>query len=207
MNNVTDMVTRDEVDKDLQVVDYVADRLDSDERVAFERRLESDEALRAAVEEERELRAAFSASPEAGVPLAAAFEKIRDEVDPPRRSLFWRSPSIAAGVAAIALVLVFTIQAPVQQPPTEVLPPEFTGLSENPGLQSPASNRVIVVFAEGVTEMERDVLATELGFELVGGPNEAGAWTAVTIPGVNRDDLARWRQDPRIDLAEPQGYQ
>ena len=215
MNNVTELATRDEIEDDLLIVDYVADRLSAEARADFERRLESDAGLRRAVDEERELHGLLSRPNEAGVPSKAGFEQLRDQVETDRKLSLWRSPSIAAGVAAIAVVLVLTLQQPEESSfavtPDELsIPPEqlqaFTGLSESP---TPLSdqNRVTIVFAPGMTAQERAVVASQLGFELIDGPTDSGAWTAVTAPGVNRDDLSRWLSDPRIDLAEPQRYE
>ena len=215
MNNVTELATREEIDGDLLVVDYVADRLSAEARADFERRLASDAGLRRAVDEERELHALLSGSSETGVPSKAGFEQLRDQVETDRKLSLWRSPSIAAGVAAIAVVLVLTLQQPEESSfavaPDELSVPldelqTFTGLSESPTPPS-EQNRVTIVFAPGLTPQERAVVASQLGFELVDGPSEAGAWTAVTTPGVNRDDLSRWLSDPRIDLAEPQRYE
>ncbi|MEM1173522.1 MAG: hypothetical protein AAGA33_02330 [Pseudomonadota bacterium] len=210
MNKVTELATREEIDDDLRIVDYVAGKLSGAERADFEHRLDSDAMLRAAVDEERELRALLTTPSDGDVPSSAGFEQLREEVEMDATRRFWRSPALAAGVAAMALIALFTLQQPddVALPitPEETPPPSFTALSESPTPPSD-QNRVTIVFAPGVTTAERAVIASQLGFELVGGPNAAGAWTAVTTPGVNRDDLSRWLADPRIDLAEPQRYE
>ncbi|MEM6512834.1 MAG: hypothetical protein AAF660_07470 [Pseudomonadota bacterium] len=206
MTNVTEFATRGEIEDDLLVVDYVAGRLTGDARMAFETQLASDAELRLAVEEERQLRAALTAAPDVGVPPATGFESLRDEIASDRSPVAWRHPSVAAGAALIAFAFLLALLRPGGDTLPDVEDAAFTGLSENPALVSDG-NTVTIVFAPGVSADERADISAQLGFTLVDGPNAVGAWTAVATVDVDRETLTRWREDPRIDLAEPRRYE
>ena len=201
-DKLSQLITRDEIDEDLLIVDYVAGRLADDAKADFEARLRDDEELRTRVAEEREFRSAVVGSEAEAVPDAAAFDKLRGELgnEPPKRASPWRRGAIAAVLVAAAAVVVF-MDAP-QQPAD----PGFGTLSSDGTAPVDESRQIRVVFAESVGDDGRLDVAGELGFTIVGGPGPAGAYVVESERVMTRDELLVWRDDPRIDLAEPIRY-
>ena len=202
-DQVTRLHTRDEIEDDLLVVDYVAGRLDDDARAAFEARLEDDDDLLARVIEERGFRHAVVDAVTGECPDASAFDKLDiDRVEEPvKRASAWRRSAIVASLLAAVTVVLF-MDRPGQMPDEE-----FTTLSNEAITPVTESNRVRLVFAEGTSETDRIEAGNALGFEILRGPGPAGAYVVTTPEVLSRDDLASWRDDPRIDLAEPVQYE
>lgn len=201
-DKVTQLYTRDEIEDDLVVVDYVAGRLSDEDREAFEARLKDDDELLARVIEERGFRSAVVEAVDGEEPDAAAIDKLRKDLgdEPVKRASPWRKAAIAAVLVAAASVVVF-MERPGGPPPES-----FETLSSDEVVPVIESNRVRLVFADGVTEADRLELGHELGFEVVSGPGAGGAWLVASDSVVNRDELDNWRSDSRIVLAEPVRY-
>lgn len=201
-DKVSQLITRDEIDEDLLVVDYVAGRLDGKARADFEARLRADEELAARVAEEREFRSAVTGAASEALPDAAAFDRLRGELgdEPVKRASPWRRGAIAAVLVAAAAVVVF-MDAPQQPVDTE-----FGTLSSGDTVPVAESRQVRVVFAASVNDDARLEVAGELGFTIVDGPGPAGAYVVESERAMTRDELLAWREDPRIDLAEPIRY-
>ena len=202
-DQVTKLHTRDEIEDDLLVVDYVAGRLDDDAKAAFEARLADDDELLARVIEERGFRHAVVDAVPGEEPDPSAIEKldIHADEEPAKRASVWRRSAIAATLlAAVAVVIV--MERPVDPPEDE-----FTTLSGETVVPVSESNRVRLVFSADANEMDRISAGDELGFEILWGPGPAGAYVVTTERVVDRDDLVSWRDDPRIDLAEPVRYE
>ncbi len=200
-DTTTDFVTRKDIDEELDVVDYVAGRLDAAARKAFETRLAADSALRARVADEEGLRSALLQRTAGDVPEAAAFDKLRAEVDAeasPTRS--WRLGAVAAVVVVAASVALFSV-AP-DGPGDE----GFKTLSDDGAVSIDDGRQVRIVFTEGTDATTREALAKAFGFTIVSASGPAGSYIVESTRPVNRDELASWRDDPRIDLAEPVAY-
>ncbi len=118
-----------------------------------------------------------------------------------KRASPWRKAAIAAVLVAAASVVVF-MERPGGPPPES-----FETLSGDEVIPVTESNRVRLVFADGVTEADRLELGDELGFEVVSGPGPGGAWLVASDSVVNREELDDWRSDSRIVLAEPVRYE
>ncbi len=200
-NNVSQMHSRSEIDSELELVEYAAGRLSDEQRAAFEKRLETDPTLIARLEEERDLRSLLNTIETGEMPAEAAFEgvaaKLHDKQ--PRRSLL---PAIAAGIVAV-IAAAFLLQGPLDSTHER---DDFQVLSSDDAQPVETSNRVRVVFAEGVDAASRDAAATALGFEIVSGPGPGDAFVVETAKPVSRDQLLPWREDARIELAEPVRY-
>ncbi len=202
-DQVTRLHTRDEIEDDLLVVDYVAGRLDDDARAAFEARLEDDDDLLARVIEERGFRHAVVDAVTGEAPDASAFDKLDiDSIEEPvKRASAWRRSAIVASLLAAVTVVLF-MDRPAQMPDEE-----FTTLSSEAVTPVAESNRIRLVFADGTSDADRIEAGEAFGFEIVQGPGPAGAYVVTTPEALSRDDLASWRDDPRIDLAEPVRYE
>ena len=200
-NNVSQMHSRDEIDSELELVDYAAGRLGDEQRTAFEQRLKADPEWAERLEEERALREALQTADSTDIPPAAAFEGIAGKLhDERRRSLRW--PAIAAGLVAV-IAVAFLMQGPLDSTDGR---DGFETLS-NDGAQPVASDhRARIVFAADTDAAGRAAAAAELGFAIVSGPGPGGAFVVETEKPASRDQLLEWRQDSRIELAEPVRY-
>lgn len=129
-------------------------------------------------------------------------DKLRGEPEdePVKRASPWRRSAIAVVLVAAVAVVVF-MDAPEQPADTE-----FGTLSSESGAPVTDSRQARVVFAEGTSREERLAAAGELGFTIVRGPGPAGAWVVESERTMTRDELLEWRDDPRIDVAEPVRY-
>ncbi len=200
-NNASQLYTRKEIDGDLEVVDYAAGRLSDEQQAAFEKRLEAQPELLAQLEEERSLRALLGTVDSNDMPSASAFEGVAGKLghEPRRR---WHLPAIAAGIAA-----VFAVAFLAQGPDTTMNGREdFEVLSSDGAQPVDSGNRVRVVFAAGVDAPGRQAAADMLGFEIVSGPGPGAAYVVETSSPASRDQVLKWREDARIELAEPLRY-
>ena len=188
--------TAAEIESELEVVDFVAGRMDAETRASFEERMDADPALRARVDEERRFSGDFVAAVPGESPPAAAFERIRPTVEARRGMPRWLPAAAAAGIVGVALLFAIP----------EDIGPEFQTLSSDPGQTLSTENRDRIVFGEHTTEAERAALADRLGFEIVSGPGAAGSFEVETAETVGRDRLAEWRSEDGIELAEPIVY-
>ncbi len=202
-NSVSQLHSRDEIDSELELVDYVAGRLGEVESAAFEERLASDEALAARVEEERELRAALASRDTRDMPGVDAFERIAGKLrDEPQREARWQLPAIAAGIVAV-IAVGFLMQEPIEDAPGRG---EFETLSDDGAQPVEAGNRARIVFAVGTDADARAAVAQAFGFDIVSGPGPGGAFVVEAEHVLERHELVKWREDPRIELAEPLRY-
>ena len=195
-NEITELTTRAEIDTELDVVDYVAGDMTGDARAAFERRIAEDAALAQQVAEERALRAAMQPVAGEGVPNAAAFERLSNQLAPTaseRRPL--RFAAVAASVT-VALVLVSVWRL---QPDTA---PVFETLSSDPVAPVTGDPLVRIVFAAGADGAARERIAGALGFEIVSGPEPAGTWVVRATGEAGAPALEDWRAHPEIEFAE-----
>ena len=200
-NETSQLYARREIDGELEVVDYAAGRLGGEQRAAFEKRLETEPDLVAQLEEERSLRALLGTVDTNDMPSAGAFEGVAQKLgQEPRRS--WYLPAIAAGIVA-----VFAVAFLAQGPDTSVDGrDDFEVLSSDGAQPVDAGNRFRVVFSEHVDASGRAAAAAMLGFEIVSGPGPGGAYVVETTGPASRDQLLLWREDARIELAEPVRY-
>lgn len=192
-DNLTTLATRADIDAELDVADYVAGRMDPASHANFEQRLAQEPELAAAVAEERELHAALTPASPAGIPSAAAFDRLRDSLDPPapRR----QAPFLAAAAVAVLAVSVLVLR------PTEPAP-VFEGLSD-PTTQVTQAGDYRIVFASGVDAATRSRIAEQLGFVLVSGPGPGSAFVVRPAEGAQPAVYRDWRQHPDIVLVEP----
>ncbi len=188
--------TAAEIESELEVVDFVAGRMDAETRADFEARMEAEPGLAARVDEERRLSSDIAAAIPPETPPAAAFEKIRPSVAARRQMPRWLPAAAAAGVVGIALLLA------VPQQPGD----DFRTLSSDPERTAPADNRYRIVFSRQSTDAERAAVAERLGFEIVSGPGPGGSFEVEAADTVSRDRLDEWRADDVIELAEPIVY-
>ena len=200
-DNVSQVYSRREIDSDLEVADYAAGRLSDEKKSAFEARLARDPELADRLEEEYALRGSLEMLKPSDIPPAAAFNAIAGKLDggPTRSS--WL-PAIAAGIVAVVAVGFLVQGADDSTIDRDV----FEALSNDGATLTEASNRIRVVFSESVDASARDAAAEALGFAIVSGPGAGGAFVVETSYPVSRDQLLEWRQDVRIELAEPIRY-
>ena len=201
-DKLSQLVTRGEIDEDLLIVDYVAGRLDNESKADFEARLRDDEELRTRVAGEREFRAAVIGPASEALPDAAAFDKLRDSIEdePVKRASPWRRSAVAAVLLGAVAAVVF------MDMPQQPADPGFGTLSSEDTAPVTESRQVRIVFARSVDDEGRRDAAGDLGFTIIGGPGPAGAYVVESERMMTRDELLVWRDDPRIDLAEPIRY-
>ncbi len=192
-DNPTPLATRAAIDAELDVADYVAGRMDPASQANFEQRLAQEPELAAAVAEERDFHAALTPGARTGVPAAAAFDRLRDSLEPPasRRP----APFLAAAAVAMLAVSIIVLR------PTEPAP-VFEGLSD-PSTQITQAGDYRIVFAPDTDDAARSIIAETLGFELVSGPGPGGAFVVRPANGFQPTALSAWRAHPGIVLAEP----
>ena len=181
-----------------------------------ERLRQIDKLVRAAVPAEPEIPAALlerlglapapdSAAPGAGViDLAAARqERAARSAAPaamPRvRSDVWRMAAQLALVAGIGMAIVV-----VSRPTDRIEGPEadYRALGAASDLAARQAN-ALVKFAPGVAVADAGKLAAAAGVQLLGSPNQAGAWKAYVAPGRRSAALDALRGQPRVVMAEP----
>ncbi len=189
--------TAAEIESELEVVDFVAGRMDSERQAEFEARIEADPALAARVADERRFSEDVVHAVPGQAPPAAAFESIRPEIEARRRTPGWLPAAAAAGLVGVALL--FTVTDTTEDP-------GFHTLSSDPAQTAGSDTRVRIVFSERSTEAERTAVAERLGFEIVSGPGAGGSYIVETNDAVSRDQLVEWRSDDVIELAEPIVY-
>ena len=177
-----DIHSRDEIENDLLVADYVAGRLDDETRKELEERLKNDDDLLARVIEERGFRAHAG---EGQVEESTADEEAPVGDEPVKRASPWRRSAIVATLIAAAFVAFYM---------------------ERPGGDDVmAGNEIRVVFAPGTSEAERAETASELGFEIASGPDPSGVFMVTALRALDAEEVAAWRDDPRIESADPVG--
>ena len=198
-SNVHELPSRDEIEAELESVDYVAGRLDDDARAAFEARLRRDASLVARVAEEREFVVTLSAAADGEGPPAQAFDALARELDKQERSSTRGPIALAAAIVATIAVLLFS-STPVPEPRL------FETLESGAVQRIEDSRRYRIVFANESSAL-RDAVAAEFGFRIVSGPGPGGAYIVETHDGMTRSELEELRNDDRIHLAEPQTYE
>lgn len=198
-SGVSRVEKRAQIDAELAIADYVAGRLEGAELDALESRLERDTEMAQLVQEERELSAAIGAAYEQASPHARAFEKLRPRLARSRPSVSSRWGFLAAAASTVAAVMLISVM--------QVKDPEFVTLSTERAAPIDESNRIRIVFADHVRAAERDAAALAYGFRIVSGPGAGGGFLAETDTRIDRAELLRWREDTRIDLAEPVNYE
>ncbi len=200
-SNVSQMHSRDEIDSELELVDYAADRLGGEQRAAFEQRLATDPELAARLDEELAFRNALDTADSTDMPSAAAFEEITGKLhDERRRSLRW--PAVAAGFVAV-IVVAFLMQEPLDSTGGR---DGFETLSNDGAQPVESDHRVRIVFAADTDASIRAAVAAELGFTIVSGPGPGGAFVVESDKSASAELLLEWREDSRIELAEPVRY-
>ncbi len=188
--------TAAEIDSELDVMDYVAGRMDVERQTDFEARLATDPELASRVAGERRFSQDVVHAVPSEVPPASAFERIRPEVEARRRMPRWLPAAAAAGL--VGVVLLFAV------PPGD--DPVFEGLSNNPAQPVSSDNHYRIIFSEQSNDAERAAVAERFGFEIVSGPGAGGSYVVETNDAVSRDQLLEWRSDDVIELAEPIVY-
>ncbi|MDJ0917910.1 MAG: hypothetical protein QNJ05_09110 [Woeseiaceae bacterium] len=200
-DNISQMHSREEIDGELEIVDYAAGRLGDEQARAFEARLASDPELAAMLGEERALRGSLEMLETGDMPPARAFEAIAGKLDDgPKRSLWL--PAIAAGIVAV-IAVAFLMQGPNESALERDV---FETLSNDGATAVEVDNRYRIVFAESVDASAREATARALGFDIVSGPGAGGAFVVESSSLVSQERLREWRQDARIELAEPVRY-
>lgn len=188
--------TAAEIDLELEVVDFVAGRMDAESQADFEARMESDPELASRVADERRFSEDIVQAVPSEAPPATAFERIRPEVESRSRMPRWLPAAAAAGLVGVALLFM-------------VPPGDDTGfrvLEDGPEQAVSIENRYRIVFSEGSTDSERAAVAERLGFGIISGPGAGGSYVVETIDAVSRDQLVEWRSEDAIELAEPIVY-
>lgn len=193
-DNDGDIHTRDDIEDDLLVADYVAGKLDDEAQAAFEARLKDDDDLLARVIEERGFRSQQDESNDESdgpeVLQDAAIVPPGDE--PVKRASPWRRGAIAAVLIAAAIVVFYNQSARQETPQAEV---EFVPVLE--------SNYVRIIFSSDASESDRSDVASALGVEITYGPVDVDSYIGEGDGVVTREDLESWLNDPRVTLVEP----
>ncbi len=203
-NRVSEFVQRDVIDDELAIVDFVADRLEPEAKAAFLERLRDDTELQGRVEEERALHDLLADRGKRNMPGPEAFEGLRQELesasaDAPAASSWHRTAAAAVLVLAAGAALIsYTPDAPVDG--------EFSTLSSDEVVPVSESRQVRIVFTADAGVAEREAAASALGFTIIGESGPANSYVVESPRVLTRDELALWRADPRIDLAEPVRY-
>ena len=185
--------TAAEIELELEIVDFVAGRMDAQTHADFEARIDANPTLAARVEEERRLGHDIVAAVPGEAPPAAAFERIRPAVEARRGMPQWLPAAAAAGIVGVALLFA------IPQQPDDV----FETRSSDPEQRVSVENRYRVVFSEHSTDAERSAAAETLGFAIVSGPGSGGSFEVETEDAVSREQLTEWRSNDVIVLAEP----
>ena len=197
-DQISDLASRDEIQRDLEIVDYVAGRMQPDARQRFEQRLATDSGLAAQVAEERELSGSLRDAIPTHTPSADGFERLRAQLnEAPSRSSQWQVWAMAASVVG-AFVIVALLAVPRA---------DFETLSNDGALPVSDVSRYRVVFSADSDAETQAAAASYFGFRIVSGPGTGGAYVVETESPVSRDTLSDWRKDPRIALAEPIVYE
>ncbi len=200
-DNVSQIHSREEIDRELEIVDYAAGRLSDEQARAFEARLASDPELAATLEEEHALRGSLEMLEPGDIPSARTFEAIAGQLDDEPARSSWL-PAIAAGIVAV-IAVAFLMQGPSESTMERDV---FETLSNDGAMPVDADNRVRIVFAESVDASTREAIAMALGFDIVSGPGAGGAFVVESSYPISQERLREWRQDSRIELAEPVRY-
>lgn len=194
-NKNGDIHTREEIEDDLLVADYVAGKLDDEARAALEARIRDDDDLLARVIEERGFRShpddEEPAAPAGAAEAGQAGQATGAADEPVKRASPWRLAATAAVLVAAATV-VFYNQSSEEPGPTD--------MTIVPVLES---NRVRIIFSETASESDRSAVAEELGVDIAYGPLEMNAYVGVADRVLSRDELMHWLDDPRVTLVEP----
>ena len=180
-----------DIERELEVHDYVMGRMDAQTQSAFEARIARDPSLARELEAERELAAGMAARA-SDIPDAAAFAQLQPNMAPkPRRFRAAQAVPVAATVlVALALILVL---------PWETPDPAFETLSVDDAATE--ANLVRIQFAGTLDARDRAALARRYGFEFVPGSETGGAWMVGMVRTTTPVDarlLDIWRADPLI---------
>ncbi|MEL6302252.1 MAG: hypothetical protein AAFV47_08965 [Pseudomonadota bacterium] len=199
-NGIETMVSGREIDEELRVVDYVAGRMRAEERQHFEEQMQSSPAMAAAVAHERSLRDALTEGKDAGVPPAAGFERLRDQLAPPMRQ---RSDfRLAAGIAAVAGLTVSLALLIEPEPPSS-----YEGLSSELVSPSDHSTDIRLMFSHNADDTIRQEVSDRLGFDIVSGPGPGGSYVVRPRSDEINADPSSWIKDPDVRFAERIVYQ
>ena len=185
-NKNGDIHTREDIEDDLLVADYVAGRLDDEAKALLEARIGEDDDLLARVIEERGFRAhQDTGEPEQSGNPPPATETVK-------RASPWRLAAIAATLIAAAFVVFYN------RSPEEPVPPAALDI-----VPVESSDRVRIVFSGDASEADRSAVTDELGLAIVWGPIEMNAYIGDASRILTREELESWAGDPRITLIEP----
>jgi hypothetical protein len=168
------------------------------------RHLAQCDACRAEFEQQSRLRLALSLPAEVGLDPNAGLERLMARLDQPEpaaasqpaRASPWLSRALVAAVLAQAIgigILGAKLRSENPAPP-------YRTLSQDAGPAVPGA--IHVVPDAGMTLADWDALLRRLDLQVVGGPNDVGAYTVVTTGVPVQEALKRLRATHGIRLAE-----
>ncbi len=208
-DKVSEFVPREAIDDDLAVVDFVADRLEPDAKAAFLERLRDDAELQSHVDEERQLHDLLVNGENRDMPGPEAFEGLRQEVESASAEPSLADTSTASSwrrAAAAAVLVAAAGAALISYLPDVPVDGEFGTLSSDEVVPLAESRQARIVFTADTDESGREAAAASFGFRIIAASGPANTYVVESPQVITRDELALWRADPRIDLAEPIRY-
>jgi hypothetical protein len=165
------------------------------------------EACRAEFEQQSRLRLALSLPAEVGPDPNAGLERLMARLDQPEAAEAPPSPRAGSWLnrALVAAVLVQAIGIGILGAKLWSEPPSAPYRTLSQDTAAPAAPGAIHVVPDaGMKLADWDVLLRSLRLQVIGGPNDVGAYTVVPADaGAAQDTLKRLRAAHGIRLAEP----
>ena len=203
VNRVVYLTPRQDIEEELQVVDYVSQRTDKTQRAEFESRLLKDKNLQHQVTEEIELSHLIrDAYPEQQI-SNAAFSQFTDSLEQntyhSSRFNHFRQYFHLVGVTAVLLITVVVIRFLTipQGNEFEVLSNEKMQLIANPdGLL------YTLIFDKNTTQQEQLILTQTLGFEILANSTATNTMLVKVDKKLSDNELEQRRKIPQIVFLE-----
>jgi hypothetical protein len=222
MTNIHTLTDINEVEQELEITDYLLERLPGKKKAAFVERLKTDESLKLAVEMEKQFVEKITSSTIEYTISERGFRQFQqqiDELELPKKhqsnkiakpklkhsgidKLF--NPRWIGGVAATIFIALSIVLLPDDQ--TTIVPRTgYETLTDGNQKIINNSSRLLysVVFDAAVGDSERSALAEKFKFSIISGPQEGQVFIIKVNKLLSNEDLEQLRSIQQIIFMEP----
>lgn len=199
-SQIVNLSSRDAINQELAVSEYVNGLMDESQRRAFEEKLLDNKALQQALAAELQLRNLIVANHSEKTISEQAFDEFCKQIKPPQQHGY---QLILGSLAAAILILVFAFQWFPSTPAGQFETLTNTHSTSLSLTAKANTGRYSVIFEPGLNPQAQSQLAKTFGFSIVAGPGAGNSYLVEFKQALSAEQLAQLRNHSQIVFFEP----